>query len=54
MNELFWFAFFGMVNFFVWTSVAMFFGLIYIDYRYNREKGEKFLHYFGDMLKGLN
>ena len=54
MNELFWFAFFGMVNFFVWTSVFMLLGLIYVDYRYNRDKGEKFLHYFGDLLRGWN
>jgi len=53
-SELWWLAFFGAINVFVWGSVFMFFTLIYLDYRYNREKGEKFLHYFGELLRGTN
>ena len=53
-SDLWWFAFFGMVNLFVWSSVLMFSGLFYLDYRYNRAEGEKFRHYFADALKGIN
>lgn len=55
-SELWWFAFFGVVNVFVWANFFLFAGLLYLDYRLNGGKREfvKLRYYFADLLKGLN
>jgi hypothetical protein len=54
-SELWWFAFFGVVNVFVWANVFLFAGLFYLDYRFNGGKKEfgKFRYYFVESLRGL-
>jgi hypothetical protein len=55
-SDLWWFAFFGMVNFFVWSNALLLFGLLYLDYRLNRDDSgdRKFVHHIGGLLKGDN
>jgi hypothetical protein len=54
-SQLWWFAFFGVVNVIVWSNIFLFAGLFYLDYRFNGGKKEfgKFRIYFAESVRGF-